>query len=48
MTTKREVVRMILEGKKPLYVPWSFKFTVKPKEMLCTHYGVEDLLINFE
>ena len=41
--TKREVIRMVLDGKKPPYVPWSFKFTVEPKEMLCKHYGVEDL-----
>jgi uroporphyrinogen decarboxylase len=43
MITKREVVRMVLDGKKPPYVPWSFKFTVEPKEMLCKHYGVDDL-----
>lgn len=43
MITKREVVRMVLEGEKPPYVPWSFKFTVEPKEMLCKHYGVGDL-----
>lgn len=43
MISKREVVQMVLEGKKPPYVPWSFKFTVEPKELLCKHYGVEDL-----
>ena len=41
--TKREVVKLVLEGKKPPYVPWSFKFTQEPKELLQLHYGVEDL-----
>ena len=41
--TKREVVRAVLEGKKPPYVPWSFKFTQEPKELLQEYYGVEDL-----
>lgn len=41
--TKREVVRAVLEGKKPPYVPWSFKFTKEPKELLQEYYGVEDL-----
>lgn len=41
--TKREVIKMVLDGQKPPYVPWSFKFTVEPLEMLKKHYGVEDL-----
>jgi len=41
--TKREVVKMVLDGKKPPYVPWSFKFTEEPKQMLQEHYGVDDL-----
>ena len=41
--TKRDVIRTVLDGKKPPYVPWSFKFTVEPKEMLCKYYGVNDL-----
>ena len=41
--TKREVVRTVLEGKKPPYVPWSFKFTQEPKELLQAYYGQEDL-----
>lgn len=40
---KREVVEMVLDGKKPPYVPWSFKFTKEPYEMLQQYYGVEDL-----
>lgn len=40
---KRDVVKMVLDGKKPPYVPWSFNFTVEPKEMLQKYYGVSDL-----
>ena len=35
--TKREVVKMVLDGKKPPYVPWSHKFTIEPKELLMKH-----------
>jgi uroporphyrinogen decarboxylase len=41
--TKREIIKMVLEGKKPPYVPWSYKFTKEPYEMLQRHFGVEDL-----
>jgi uroporphyrinogen decarboxylase len=41
--TKREVVKMVLDGQKPPYVPWSHKFTIEPKELLMEHYGVDDL-----
>ena len=41
--TKREVIRIVLDGKRPPYVPWSFKFTAEPKEMLLKYYGVDDL-----
>lgn len=41
--TKREVIKMVLDGKKPPYVPWSFKFTVEPKELLQEYYKEEDL-----
>jgi len=41
--TKREVIKSVLEGKKPPYVPWSFKFTQEPKEQLQHYYGTEDL-----
>jgi len=40
---KRDVVKMVLDGKKPPYVPWSFKFTEEPKHMLYNYYGVDDL-----
>src|SRR5512139_3599137 len=41
--TRREVIKTVLDGKKPPYTPWSFKFTVEAKEMLVEHYSVEDL-----
>ncbi|MFC1717208.1 uroporphyrinogen decarboxylase family protein [Candidatus Poribacteria bacterium] len=41
--TKREVVKMALEGKKPPYVPWSFAFTKEAREKLCDHFGRPDL-----
>jgi uroporphyrinogen decarboxylase len=40
--TRREVVRMVLEGKKPPYVPWSFGFTQEAREKLLSHYMMED------
>lgn len=41
--TKREVIKCVLDGKKPPYVPWSFKFTKEPKEALMQHYDTDDL-----
>lgn len=41
--TKREVIKLVLDGGKPPYVPWSFKFTKEPLAMLLTHFGTEDL-----
>lgn len=41
--TRREVVKTVLEGKKPPYTPWSFKFTVEAKQLLQEYYKVEDL-----
>jgi uroporphyrinogen decarboxylase len=41
--TKREIVRTVLDGKIPPYVPWHFKFTREPRKMLMSYYGTEDL-----
>lgn len=41
--TRREVVRTVLDGKRPPYTPWSFKFTVEAKELLISHYGTDNL-----
>jgi uroporphyrinogen decarboxylase len=40
---KREVVRLVLEGRRPPYVPWSMGFTVEAADKLRDHYGVENL-----
>jgi len=37
--TKRDIIKMVLDGKRPPYVPWSFSFTVEAKEKLVEHYG---------
>ncbi len=42
--TKREVIRLVLDGGKPPYVPWSFSFTVEAKEKLAAWYGHDDLV----
>ncbi|MDR1280512.1 MAG: uroporphyrinogen decarboxylase family protein [Opitutaceae bacterium] len=41
--TKRDVVRTVLEGKKPPYVPWSYSFTLEPAKMLEAHFATADL-----
>jgi uroporphyrinogen decarboxylase len=40
---KREVIRWVLQGKKPPYVPWSMGFTREAREKLARHYGCPDL-----
>lgn len=40
---KRDVVRLVLEGKRPPYVPWSMGFTKEAKQKLQRHYGCDDL-----
>jgi uroporphyrinogen decarboxylase len=41
--TSRDVVRLVLEGKRPPYVPWSMGFTHEAKAKLCDHYGCADV-----
>lgn len=41
--TKREIVKMVLDGKRPPYVPWSFGFTKEAKAKLEEHFGAGDL-----
>jgi len=41
--TKRAVIRMVLDGHRPPYVPWSFGFTKEAKEKLQRYYGASDL-----
>ena len=40
--TKREIVKLVLDGKRPPYVPWSFGFTVEAKVKLQQHFGTVD------
>jgi len=42
--TKRDIVRKVLEHKRPPYVPWHFGFTVEAKQKLIDHYGSEDIM----
>jgi len=41
--TRREVIKQVLDGGKPSYTPWSFKFTLEARELLQDHYNVDDL-----
>lgn len=42
--TRREIVKKVLEHKKPPYVPWHFGFTVEAKQKLLDFYGSEDIM----
>jgi len=39
---KRDVIRAVLEGQRPAYVPWHCGFTREPLERLCARLGVSD------
>lgn len=41
--TKREVVRLVLEGERPPYVPWACGFTVEAEKKLQLYYGASEL-----
>lgn len=43
MMTKREVIKRVLDGGRPPYVPWSFSFTVEARDKLVAHFGTKDL-----
>ena len=40
---KRDVIRRVLKGGRPPYVPWSMGFTQEAKEKLQEHYGSADI-----
>ncbi len=40
---KRDVIRMVLEGRRPPYVPWSMGFTKEARQKLLPYYGTDDL-----
>ena len=46
--TKREVIKAVLDGQKPPYVPWSFKFTKEPYDMLRKYYGFHEILSKYK
>jgi uroporphyrinogen decarboxylase len=39
LVTRREVLRGVLERRRPPYVPWSFGFTLEAREKLEAHFG---------
>ncbi|HEX7588420.1 MAG TPA: uroporphyrinogen-III decarboxylase-like protein, partial [Anaerolineae bacterium] len=41
--TKRQVIKMVLDGERAPYVPWSFGFTQDARARLQEHYGAIDL-----
>ena len=40
---KRQVIKLVLDGARPSYVPWSCGFTLEAKDKLREHYGSADL-----
>ncbi len=40
---KRDVIHLILDGKRPPYVPWSMGFTIEAREKLQAHFGCDDV-----
>ncbi len=40
--TKRDVVRCILEGKRPPYVPWSIGMTQEARQKVRGFFGCDD------
>ena len=41
--SKRDVIRCVLEGGKPPYVPWSYSFTLEAQQTLQAHFQTQDL-----
>lgn len=41
--TARDIVKQVLDGERPPYVPWSFGFTKEAREKLERYYGAVDL-----
>lgn len=40
---KRDVVKLVLDGKRPPYVPWHCGFTTEPRSRLAAHLGTDDI-----
>ena len=43
LMTRREVIKCVLDGNKPPYTPWSFKFTAEANKLLKDYYQMDDL-----
>lgn len=43
MLAKREIIRLVMEGGTPPYVPWSCGFTKEAREKLTRHFNMADL-----
>lgn len=41
--TPRDVIRAVLDGQTPPYVPWSFSFTLEAQQKLVAHFDTDDL-----
>jgi len=41
--TYREIIKTVLDGFEPPYVPWSYWFTLEAHERLAEHYGTGDV-----
>ena len=41
--TRREVIKLVLEAKRPPYVPWNIGLTQEAREKLRQHFGQSDL-----
>lgn len=46
--TKREIVRTVLEHRRPPYVPWSSRFTVEARDKRIDHFGAAELEARLE
>ena len=44
--TKREVIKLVLEAKRPPYVPWNIGLTKEAQEKLQQHFGQQTDLEN--
>jgi uroporphyrinogen decarboxylase len=43
MPSKRDIVRLVLDGRCPPYVPWSLGFTIEARQMLEQHFQCDDI-----
>jgi uroporphyrinogen decarboxylase len=43
--SKRQLIGQVLDGRRPAYVPWSFKFTLEAREKLAAAFPGHDLEI---